>query len=334
MQAQLPTASYVGLWSRLAKFRHDELSALIESRKIVRIALMRSTLHLVSGRDALALRPLFASSIERAWRNSAWFRGVDGLDLETLVRAGKALIEAQPMTSADLGARLAEQWPKRDADSLAQAIRTFLPLVQVPPRGVWGKGGLAKVTTAETWLGRPLAQESSMETLLVRYLRAFGPASIKDAQAWSGVSKLREEFERLRRSMGKRLVVLHDEAGEELFDVADAPRPDAATKAPPRFLPEYDNLFLSHDDRTHVFDAEARSRVFVKNGMRAGVLVDGFLRGTWKVERSGRRAMLRVSTWGEIGRRDLKALEAEAGRLVAFVGDRATSHEWEITSPP
>ena len=131
------------------------------------------------------------------------------------------------------------QWPDRNADSLGQAIRALAPLVQTPPRGIWGKGGLAKCTTAESWLGQPMRRWSADE-LVMRYLAAWA-ATITDAQTWSGLKKLNDVFERLR----PQLITFRDERGRELFDLPDAPRPDPETPAPRRFLPSWDNLLLS-----------------------------------------------------------------------------------------
>src|SRR3712207_4704511 len=119
--------------------------------------------------------------------------------------------------------------------------------------------------------------------MVVRYLGAFGPATVKDAQTWSGLTRLGEVIERLRG----RLRIFRDESGRELFDVPDAPMPDSDTPAPPRFLPEFDNLILSHADRTRVIAEGYRKAIASKNGMvPATFLVDGFVQGTWKTERT------------------------------------------------
>ena len=163
MQAQAPAAPYVGLWTRLRDFRPDDLVRLIVERRAVRIALMRGTVHLVRGWDALTLRPLVQPVFDRDLRvNSTYARGLAGMDLGALAEHGRALVEERPRTMTELRALLRARWPDRDAPSLAYAIRNLLPLVQVPPRGLWGVGGVPTLTPAEAWLGRPLARRPSL----------------------------------------------------------------------------------------------------------------------------------------------------------------------------
>ena len=310
LQAQSPYAPYVGLWSRLADFATGDLAAAIEGREAVRIALMRSTIHLVTARDCLWLRPLVQAVIARSTAG-AWGKRLEGVDAAELADAARALLEDEPRTSRQVGTLLLERWPGSDADALGNAVRCHLALVQVPPRGIWGKGGVAAHTTVEAWLGSDLDPEPNVDDLVTRYLAAFGPASVNDVQAWSGIGRLREVVERLR----PRLRAFRDENGVELFDLPDAPRPDPQTRAPVRFLPEYDNLFLSHADRTRVIAPEHREPLFT----RGGFLVDGFLAGAWKRD----KAEIRVEPFVRLARTDRAAVDEEVERLRAFVSAAA-----------
>src|SRR5215218_4772805 len=144
MQAQAPAPPYVGLWTRLKGFYPDELSQLILDRRAVRVALMRNTVHLVSARDCLALRPLVQSVIDRGlYANRS---GIPGVDIEALSAAGRTLLEEKPRTAKELGVLLQEQWPEHDPASLARAIRHLRPLVQGPARGVGRNSGPAAQT--------------------------------------------------------------------------------------------------------------------------------------------------------------------------------------------
>ncbi|MQA84508.1 MAG: winged helix DNA-binding domain-containing protein [Streptosporangiales bacterium] len=331
MQAQAPNAPYVGLWTRLDGFRPDELVELITNRTAVRASLMRATIHLVTGNDCLALRPVVQPVLERdVYRNVTYGRErLAGLDMEAVLAAGRALVEERPRTNAELRELLGPRWPVRDPAALAYAVRNLLPLVHVPPRGIWGAGGQPALTTVEAWLGRGVDPDPGPDGMVLRYLSAFGPATVADVQTWSGLNGLREVVERLRRD-GDGLRTFRDERGRELFDLPDAPLPDPDTPAPPRFLPEYDNLLFSHADRTRVVADDDRKRIFSGNQVLGTVLVDGFVRGTWKITRKSGAAVLLVRPFQPLSRPDTAAVTEEGTRLLAFAAANAESHDVQL----
>jgi hypothetical protein len=320
MQSQAPTPPYFGLWTRLRTFAPEDLSRLIEEREAVRVVLMRGTIHLVSARDSLALRPLMQPVLLRALQG-AYGKPLERMDMTALEAAGRALVDEKPRTFAELGARLAERWPDRDPAALAQGVRCLVALVQVPPRGLWGASGQATHTSAEAWLGRAFDADPSPDEMVLRYLRAFGPASVADAQAWSGLTRLREAMARLR----PRLVTFRDERGAELFDLPDAPRPGPDAPAPVRFLPEWDNILLSHADRTRILAAERRKAIFTINGLiRTTILLDGFVAGTWKIAREKGAATLAIDPFQPLSKPHRAALADEGARLLAFAAPEET----------
>ena len=329
MQAQVPNSPYVGLWSRLEGFRPDQLADLITQRRAVRLGIMRNTIHLVTARDCIALRPLFSPVLQRGLQGSPFGRNLVGVEMQPLIRQATNLMKEKPRTLAELGALLHERWPDRDPISLAYAIRHLVPLVQVPPRGVWGKSAQATWTSAELWLGQPMAEKPSMDALILRYLAAFGPATAADLSAWSGLTGLRPVVERLRA----QLRTFQDERGRELFDVPDGPLPDARTPAPPRFLPEYDNLLIGHHDRTRVIDHAFGYGIFIGT-----LLVDGFVQGTWMIKRQRDAAALAIEPLRPFTAAEKKAVSQEGERLLTFAAGEAARRDLQITavatSPP
>jgi hypothetical protein len=323
LQAQAPFPPYTGLWTRLAGFEPDHLARLILDRSVVRIALMRGTVHLVTAADCLALRPVLQPMLEQGLRHT-FGRHLEGLDLDAVVAAGREIVEARPRDMTELGRELAERWPGRERLALGNVVRTGLPLVQVPPRAEWGRIGRTSVTTAQAWLGRPLSEDAAPDAMVLRHLGAFGPATVADLQKWSGLTRLREVVDRLR----PELRVFRQENGPELYDLPDAPRPDPATPAPVRFLPEFDNLLISYADGGRVMAAEHRPAVFGVNGIiRATVLIDGLVQGVWKITKSRGEATLEIEPFTPPSARERSAMEEEGARLLTFAAADAGGHD-------
>jgi Winged helix DNA-binding domain len=221
------------------------------------------------------------------------------------------------MTFSELGQGLAARWPDHPAAALAQAVRAYVPLVQVPPRAVWGRAGQSRHTSAEHWLGgKPgtaPASDADLAGLVTRYLAAFGPATARDVTAWSGLTGLGPVLEQLRPS----LATFTDEQGAELFDLPAAPRPGADVPAPVRLAAEFDNLLLSHADRTRMVSAENLKRFYTINGIFPGsVLIDGFVAGLWRLARHKKTATLTIQLFG--GPPEPDQVTSEAERMLAF----------------
>jgi winged helix DNA-binding protein len=325
LQAQAPLAPYVGLWTRLRGFEAAELSALLGSRRAVRGSFMRATVHLMTARDCLAVRPVVQPVLERGFL-AQFRRQVAGLDLAAVVAAGRALLAERPRTRAELAALLAPRWPEVDPILLAYVVSYFAALVQVPPRGVWGSTGPATWTTVESWLDSPLGTDRTPDRLVLRYLGAFGPASVADVATWSGLTGLREVVDRLR----PRLRAFRSPDGVELVDLPDGPRPHPDVPAPPRFLPEYDNLLLSHADRSRVNPSGRRVPLPPGNGAAVGtLLVDGRWCATWRTERSPGAATLVVEPFVRLSGPDADAVAEEGAALLAFTAPGA-AHDVRI----
>jgi hypothetical protein len=323
LQAQAIMPPYHALFSRLEGFDPNELGRMISEREVVRLTLMRGTVHLVTVRDALMLRPLVQSVIERGF-NCNFRRRIADVDLEQLSRATREIVDAAPapLTGREIARRLIDRGIGDDVEAIGNAVRVYSPLVQVPPRGVWGKSGQARYATLESWTGRELEREPSADDVVLRYVRAFGPASVMDVQTWSGLTKLRPVLERLR----SQLVTFSAQDGTELFDLPDAPRPDADTHAPPRLLGQFDNVLLSHAERGRIVPPQMTPWMDPASGSRHvnNLLVDGMLRGTWWLERDG---TLVIRTLTPLRRAERAETEAEAQRMLAFAAPGSPAGE-------
>lgn len=329
LQSQAPTPPYYALWSRLRSFEPGQLSDLLIGRQAVRIALMRSTIHLVSAEDCLRFRPVLQPALDRSLAGT-YGKSLAGVDMAQLETAALELLAEGPCTFEQLGKQLRERWPSVPEGALAAAVRCRLPLVQPPPRGVWGQSGAAAHVTAEAWLGAPMAEanDQALHELIRRYLRAFGPASAKDIGVWSGLTKLGTVLKELR----PELCVYRDESGQELFDLADLSLVPEENAAPVRFLSEFDNMLLSYSDRSRIMDPKYKSLVFTVNGIiKSTILVDGFVRGLWRIEASKHAAVLGIQPFERIDAAHRRALEEEGHRLLTFA-EPGLEHsvEWTV----
>jgi hypothetical protein len=326
MQAQVPRDPYVALWSRLQGFRADDLSNAIDRRDAVRMPFLRATLHLVTRRDALMLRPVVDAVLDRSLHSQSPFgRAIEGVDVDELGTFASGLLAKQPRTRAELGPLLAERWPGYDGPSLAYACTYLLHLVQVPPRGLWNRSGSSAFTTVEAWLGERPQRDTAPDDMVRRYLAAFGPATPADVRTWSGLAGTAEILDRLRPALRVR----KDEAGRDLFDVARAPLPSGDTVSPVRFLPEYDNAVLGHADRSRIVAAETRSWTAVGWGL---VLVDGFTAARWRNVPNEGGSTLRVEPFRTLTKAERDEVEEEATNLAAFLTDGAGGTV-EVTRP-
>ncbi|WP_175407344.1 winged helix DNA-binding domain-containing protein [Streptomyces sp. TRM64462] len=339
LQAQNTKPPYYALAARLDGFRPEELSGLMERREAARTVTMRSTLHTHTAEDVLGLGPLMQPARDREVR--AFRKGLDGVDLDALTALTRELVEERPRTPKEIRTALLARWPDADPLALGVTARCLLPLVQVTPRGLWNRSGQVALTTADVWFrgfrGSPRpapagpapagpapagpAPEFGLESVVVRYLLAFGPASVKDMQTWSGLTRLRDTFERLR----PRLLTFRDPYGTELFDLPDAPRPDPDTPAPPRFLPEFDNLLLSHADRSRVVPPAFKDRTWQGNQAYRTFLADGLLAGIWALEEAkGGSLTMTVQPFGTLSREQRAAVADEAALTLETLGGGAS----------
>jgi Winged helix DNA-binding domain len=303
MQAQWPSAPYVGIWTRTTGFRRESLERLLVNREVVKATVMRQTLHLVTRRDYALLRSAL-SETNFPWQSSL---------AERLAPAMRALADGGPVTHAEALAHLERKYGLTGIDGRRawRAARVRGHLVHHHETALWRarpEGRFVALEEPESHV--PVEARAE---ILRRYLAAFGPASRRDIGAWSmmhvpELNAALELLEPLRR--------LRDENGRELLDVLRAPLPDPVTPAPVRFLPKWDNVLLAFADRTRVLPEQYRKLVIRMNGDVAQTfLVDGFVAGIWRVE----KGRIVLEPFARMSRSVQRELAEEAGRLEAFL---------------
>ncbi|MBF6079474.1 winged helix DNA-binding domain-containing protein [Nocardia beijingensis] len=325
LQAQDSLPPFVALFSRVAAFDPATVSDALEDRSLVRITLMRGTIHLVTPPDAVRIAPHVQPELEKVpFRKGFNYGAMVGLDPEEVRGHGEATLGDEPMSAADLRGRAAELYPDRDPGAVVQTWLYQLPVLQTPPRGKWKDNSRPIWSRVEPWLGTPLDPAYPLAELLFRYLRAFGPASTMDMQTWSKLLGMKQAVAEL----GDRVRTYTDERGRTLYDAADGELADPDIPAPVRLLGWYDNAVLSHRDRTRIVPDGAAPPLRAFAAQVSPVLVDGFLAGLYKVFTNASAARLRISPtrkWTAAERADV---EAEAHALLGFLeGDKQRSVE-------
>lgn len=323
MQAQEPGDPYLALWSRISRFDPHELSTALEDRTAARIVAMRGTIHLVTAADAAGLRALAQPVLERELNVKMFREALAGVDLAPIVAAGRDAFRERPLSVKELRAALVARFPDVEPAVLPYVCRNHLALVQVPPRGLWRRGGQVVYSPVESWLGRePVAPV--IDDVVRRYLAAFGPATNADIAAWSRLQAIREITERMRPT----LRTYRDARGRELFDLPDAELADPELPAPVRILPEYDNVLLSHADRERFFPPPAGQDALrsEERTISGTVLHDGVVVATWRIDRSEAEPLMVLDHAVALTARARRSIEAEARRAFGFLeadaGDR------------
>ncbi|MEV4264955.1 winged helix DNA-binding domain-containing protein [Kribbella sp. NPDC049584] len=320
MQGQEPKHPYVGLWSRITGFEEAELDRAVNDRTVVRATMFRGTLHLVTAADFLRFRSTVSPVLE-AGLKVLGDRGA-GLEPDKVVAAAEKLLAKEPLTFTEVRDALQKQFPEVNERALGFCTRMLVPLVMYPADVRWSWTANSRFTPAEEWIGKKLHKRAEPLELVTRYLRAFGPATPADFQTWSGLQKAKSLFDELD------LETFTDEAGKTLYDVPDGPRPDEDTPAPVRFLPEFDNVLLSHAKRERIIADEHKPRVFTKNlRVKATYLVDGLVAGLWTAEKKRGVATLTLTPFGKLLKKTQAELEREGGALIRFLEPDAKTHE-------
>ena len=314
MQAQHSTSPYLSLHARIDGFEHAQLTSALEKKQVVKALLQRGTLHIVTPRDywafTAARRALGADYWPPAYEKLLAKRRIKQIAVATVseLRSGpRTFVEIRELLRPFASERISTTF-------LWRRVQGQEPVVHVPPSGTWGYHGDGVYAAADAVLRSGLPDPATAREHLVRsYLRAFGPATPQDLAQWAGLQRtgpITETF------AGMTLRTFRDERGKLMYDLPRAPLPDAATQVPPRLVPRYDNLVLSHADRTRVLGDVPVSRIVTKNALvHATILVDGFVAGIWQLE----KGRVRLEPFSRLTSATAAALRAEAERMEALV---------------
>jgi hypothetical protein len=312
LQAQDNLPPYLSLGARLTEFDPYDVSRGLEDRTLVRLLVMRGTIHLLTRDDALTLRQWTRPAHDREIKISQSIGSTRDIDRNAFDAALSEVLADGPLPQKALGLALAERFPPYPPTQLGQLARSTQPLAQLPPRGTWKGSGGVVYQRVDRWLSADLV-EPDPAAIVRRYLRAFGPAGAADVTTWSGVTGLAP----LLKGMDD-LERHEDENGKLLYDLPGAPIADADSPAPVRLLGYYDNVWLSHAGRDRVTEPEKRKAQQGPNGAAAApIFVDGWLEGLWRVA-DGRVEI--VDLLRRLTKAERSQLDEEVARVDALLG--------------
>jgi len=301
LQAQLGSAPYIGLWSRLDGFRRGSLERALLSGKAARGVLMRGTVHLVAAPDY----GLFAAALDVA--PPGWVTQ-EALSDADRVTAALRRFTAEPRTRTEVLDWLLQEHEidSGEMNGVWYALRLRARIGHAPESSLWRSPihnpRFVAVDCEE------LDGEAARARLVRRYLAAFGPATRAEISGWSGMKVA--DFAHLLDGV----VVLRDDGGRQLLDLPRAPRPAGDTPAPVRFLPKFDNVLL---DRARVLPEEYRRLIVRKNAdVQPTFTVDGYVAGIWRVE----RGRVVTEAFAPLRRAAKRELADEAARFQAWLG--------------
>jgi winged helix DNA-binding protein len=327
LEAQSTDTPYISLWTRLEHFQVEDLANSIEERKTVRAPLMRDVDHLVTAADYRMWRPALQPVLEAGYRLHCG-QMIPHFNLERILGAAQVFLAEEPRTMLELQDFLSGLQPGDDPVCLAHTVRTWLPMVQVPPAGLWGVYESPAYALAEDWLGpQQVPTREGLRHLVVRYLGAFGPACCADVETWIGMAHLQEVLDELVPG----LQTFRDEDGRVLYDLPDAPRPGGEMEIPPRFLPHDDNLMIAYADNRRLTAGGHNREPDVPPAPNSGCfLVDGFIAGSWRIERADSTASMHLQAFDTLPEPVANALVAEGESLARFVEEDAELFEVQV----
>lgn len=319
LQAQQPASPYLALWSRLSDFDPAGLDAAFADGAVVKANSVRMTLHAVVAEDYQAFREATEPSLRAAKLDDRFAAsGLTVEDADALVPGLLAFVD-RPRTAAECEAWLKERLGGPPMPGAWQGLRQYAPLLRVPTGGPWSFGHRPSYVAPRTRpvLADPDESARSLQTLVLRYLEGFGPASVADVAQFAMVQRGR--VRKALQALTGDLERLEGPSGEELFDVPGAGRPDEDTPAPPRLLAMWDSVLLAYFVRSRVIPPDYRKLVIRTNGdVLPTLLVDGYVAGVWRPVEGG----IEATSFRRLPDEVWEGLAAEARSLVALIADR------------
>ena len=320
LQAQQPASPYLALWNRLEGFDPTDLDTAFNDRSIVKSTMMRITLHAALAGDYPTFREATDPTIRAARLRDRRFKasGLSEEEADALVPEILAAAE-EPLSAEELLAWLETRLDEQTHKGAWWGLRQYTPLLRAPTGEEWSFGTRISYVAPpkRPALADPDVSAASLQQLILRYLAAFGPASVADVSQFTMIQRGRVRA--ALKGLDAETKRLEGPGGEELFDIPDGLLPDEETPAPPRLLGMWDNILLSYFVRDRIIPPEYRKLVIRINGdTLPTLLVDGYVAGLWRAVEGG----IEATAFHDLPDDVWEGLESEARTLTAFLANR------------
>lgn len=325
LQAQILSAAFLQAWARDHAIQRTELEkTLWGKRTLVRTSLMRQTLHLIpTDQFSVYIAALRSSRVAGALRIMRRFKISDqeAADLTQLIME---ILSSGPQTRG----------PIRDAvrPKVSQRVRAWMDrvwsIMRVPiAEGLIcygsGEGNEVRYIRSDQWIAaKPLkiSEEQARAELLRWYLRAYGPATLRDFAHWSGMPAgevrslpllLAAELDEIKAGNIVSLLLRND---------LDALRAGGGKVQSVRLLPHFDPYLLGHREKDHLLAARHYKRVYRNQAwISPVVLVDGAIAGVWSYRFDRKELAVTVEAFEGVSGRVQKRIEEESESLAGFL---------------
>ncbi len=316
---------------------HDLVAADIDharviDRSVVRNWLHRGTLQLVPAEDLRWLLDLLGAEMDRKALKRRANLGISADDHDrVLVFLRQHLSETGPLTRSEIADALRSAglpWADQATPHLLRSA-SLLGLICFGP----DRDGNACHVLVDDWLPRTAPPPDPAAELARRYFAAYGPATQSDFRWWTGLPAA--AVRRAMQSIAAELIEV-DIDGQPMWMMAAAaaaiadtlPAPDHALRA----LGPFDPYLLGYAKRDLGVPAELAKAVNAGGGMiRACVLLDGRLVGTWDRKRRAQGLSVTVTAFEPLSDAALHQLDAEFTEMGRFL---ETDINWSLNLAP
>ncbi|MHA2427192.1 MAG: winged helix DNA-binding domain-containing protein [Candidatus Hermodarchaeia archaeon] len=332
IQAQMPAAANLQLWSRIQGIKREDITTTLWTTKtLLRTWCMRGTAHYLSTSHF----PVYLKAIiePRIPRHKEWLtkRGMREFgevakfdpsqhDFESILFAVTNALASGPATRDQVAQVVANEVGPEARPWVDTGYYLVTKLLAYEGKVCFGPDieRKASLVLTDQWLPKQssITKEAAEDTILSNYLQSYGPATPQDFSAWSGLKMNAVNVIWERNGVTLAEVTLNGKSMWLLQKDLDTLLTTQVGSRPLRLLPHFDIFLLGHKDKSHIVDEVHYKQVFKKAAWIAPVLLcDGRVIGTWKQKRTIKKITVTIEPFIPLTKSHLNGIENETQYL-------------------